>query len=30
MAAGKVEKAKVDGSGGNALEWVDARFPATS
>ena len=31
MAAGKVEKYKSDGSlGGNALEWVDARFPATS
>ena len=29
MAAGKVEKYKSDGSlGGNALEWVDARFPA--
>ena len=27
MAAGKSEKYKSDGSiGGNALEWVDARF----
>jgi len=31
MAAGNFEKYKSDGSiGGNALEWVDARFPATS
>src|SRR5574343_849955 len=31
MAAGNFEKYKSDGSiGGNLLEWVDARFPATS
>ena len=31
MAAGNFEKYKSDGSlAGNALEWVDARFPATS
>ena len=31
MAAGNFEKYKSDGSlGGNALEWLDARFPATS
>ena len=31
MAGGTYEKYKSDGSlGGNVLEWVDARFPATS
>ena len=31
MAAGNFEKYKSDGSlAGNALEWLDARFPATS
>jgi hypothetical protein len=31
MAGGNFEKYKSDGSlGGNVLEWVDARFPATS
>jgi ubiquinol-cytochrome c reductase iron-sulfur subunit len=31
MAGGTFEKYKSDGSiGGNVLEWVDARFPATS
>ena len=31
MAAGNFESTNPDGSlGGNLLEWVDARFPATS